>query len=172
MKPTRSGMACLLAAFALVGCSKNEPVMLGILGYNHTERYIDSFSVGGQGGSNVFPMEGGGSVVCCIGYRPSRSLPIEMEVEWVWGSEEDENQQLTRHREPASYRATLSGPVPDDPHNLEVHFMPDGTVQLRITSMRSPPPRPSVQQGTMKEWVLGQPLAGDRPARGIVVHGR
>jgi hypothetical protein len=30
MKLTWSGMACLLAAFALVGCSKNEPVMLGI----------------------------------------------------------------------------------------------------------------------------------------------
>jgi hypothetical protein len=165
-------MACLLAAFALVGCSKNEPVMLGILGYNHTDRYIDTFSVGGQGGSNVFPMEGGGSVVCCIGYRPSRPLPIEMEVEWTFGYRRNEQGEIVVPSETHQKKAILTGPVPDDPHNLEVHFMPDGTVQLRITSMRSPPPRPSVQQGTMKEWVLGQPLAGDRPARGIVVYGR
>jgi hypothetical protein len=143
--------ACMLAVFALTGCSNNEPVLLGIMGYNHTERYIDRFSVGGQGGGNLFPMQGGGSIVCCMGYRRNLQLPIEMEVEWVWGTEEDENHQITRPREKASYRAILDGPVPEDPKNLEVHFMPDGTVQLRITSMRSPEPKASVQQGAKNE---------------------
>jgi hypothetical protein len=144
-------MACLLAAFALVGCSKNEPVMLGILGYNHTDRYIDSFSVGGQGGGNAFPMSGGARIACCIGYRPSRPLPIEMEVEWTFGYRRNEQGEIVVPSETHQKKAILNGPVPDDPHNLEVHFMPDGTVQLRITSMRSPPPRPSVQQGAKNE---------------------
>jgi len=132
-------LICLLAAIVLTGCGKKEPVMLGIVGYNHTERYIDSFSVGGQGGGNVFATSSGG-IVCCIGYRPSRPLPIEMEVEWVWGSEEDENQKLTRPRERASYRATLNGPVPKEPHYLEVHIFQDSTVQLRIVNYPSPFP--------------------------------
>lgn len=143
--------ACMLAVFALTGCSNNEPVLLGIMGYNHTERYIDSFSVNGQGGGNAYPMSGGARVYCCMGYRRNLQLPIEMEVEWVWGTEEDENHQITRPREKASYRAILDGPVPEDPQNLEVHFMPDGTVQLRITSMPSPEPKASVQQGAKNE---------------------
>ena len=45
-----------LAALALSACQKSpqeEPKMLGITGYNYTDRYIDGFSVNGQGGTNM-----------------------------------------------------------------------------------------------------------------------
>ncbi|HEY4542845.1 MAG TPA: hypothetical protein VIG66_10795, partial [Noviherbaspirillum sp.] len=35
--------------------------------------------------------------------------------------------------------AELRGPIPEDPQQLEVHFMPDGSVQLRITHEYSLP---------------------------------
>ena len=129
----------LLAAFALVGCSKNEPVMLGIVGYNHTERYIDSFSVGGQGGGNVSATSSGG-IVCCIGYRPSRPLPIEMEVEWTFGHRRNELGEISVAAETHQKKAILNGPVPKEPHYLEVHIFQDSTVQLRIVNYPSPFP--------------------------------
>jgi hypothetical protein len=49
---------------------------LAIVGYNYTERYIDSFHVNGQGGGNLYvsgPTAGGGSSACCVSWRcPSR----------------------------------------------------------------------------------------------------
>jgi hypothetical protein len=129
----------LLAAIVLTGCGKKEPVMLGIVGYNHTDRYIDSFSVGGQGGGNVFATSSGG-IVCCIGYRPSRPLPIEMDVEWTFGYRRNEQGEIVVPSETHQKTAILNGPVPKEPHYLEVHIFADSTVQLRIVNYPSPFP--------------------------------
>jgi hypothetical protein len=126
----------------LASCEDKKPVLLGITGYNYTDRYIDSFSGGGQGGGNVFlstAMSGGGKTSCCIGYNPRRSLPIQMKVEWTWGRVEDSAGNVVNPDEHAEATADLRGPVPTDPQNLEVHFMPDRTVELRITERPSQP---------------------------------
>ncbi|MGY0620075.1 DUF3304 domain-containing protein [Lysobacter sp. A378] len=133
----------LLVVPMLGGCrEKNETVMLGIVGYNYTDRYIDRFSVGGAGGSNVFLSDhdsGGGKTACCIGYNPDRPLPITMDVEWMFGYQRGPSGQVTVPDEYHETTAVLDGPVPEDPYNLEVHFMPDGTVQLLITAEHSKP---------------------------------
>ena len=132
----------LLVLPLLGGCADKKTRLLGIVGYNYTDRYIDSFEVGGQGGGNVFLSDhesGGGSTYCCIGFNPSTPLPVKMKVRWTWGAVEDENRKVTKPQETAEVTAEIRGPVPDDPHVLEVHFMPNGTVQLRITYDNSPP---------------------------------
>lgn len=148
MKTFGGKLWCALAALLLVvpmlaGCrEKNETVMLGVVGYNYTDRYIDTFSVGGAGGGNVNKSHGdsgGGSTVCCIGYNPDRPLPIIMEVEWMFGYQLEEHGEISVPDEHHEATAVLDGPVPDDPAYLETHFMPDGSVQLRITVVPSPP---------------------------------
>lgn len=133
----------LLVVPMLGGCrEKSETVMLGIVGYNYTDRYIDRFSVGGAGGGNVYKSTltaGGGGTSCCIGYNPDRPLPITMDVEWMFGYQRGPDGRITVPDEYHEATAVLDGPVPADPGYLEVHFMPDGTVQLRITTFTSPP---------------------------------
>jgi len=138
-----AGVACVFALLPiLASCEDSKPVMLGITGYNYTDRYIDRFSVGGQAGGNVFlstATSGGGNTSCCIGYNPRRPLPIWMKVEWTWGRVEDSAGNVIKPDEHAEATVELRGPVPLDPQDLEVHFMPDRTVQLRITAKRSEP---------------------------------
>jgi hypothetical protein len=53
--------------------SGSKSISLTIVGYNYTTRYIDSFSVNGNGGGNIMrstPESGGGGAVCCALYRP------------------------------------------------------------------------------------------------------
>ena len=137
------GLCTLLALLPTVGgCQDSKPKMLGIVGYNYTARYIHTFDVGGQGGGNVFLSDheaGGGSTYCCIGYNPRRTLPIQMKVKWTFGYKRDAQGNIVVPDETHEAMAELRGPVPDDPQQLEVHFMPDGTVQLRITREYSPP---------------------------------
>ena len=140
--PRLALLAFGLLLLVLSGCADSKPILLGITGYNYTDRYIDSFDVDGQGGGNVFLSDeegGGGKTSCCMGYNPKRALPIKMTVRWTWGTVEDSNQRVIRSRETASYEAELRGPVPKDPRFLEVHFMPDGTVRLLITAESSAP---------------------------------
>lgn len=147
MNLTRPALRILLVLFlvipALAGCRENDTVMLGIVGYNYTDRYIDRFSVGGAGGSNVYLSDGesGGAVgtTCCVGYDPGRSLPITLSVEWMFGYQRGPNGKIVVPDEYHEAMAVLDGPVPADPAYLEVHFMPDDTVQLRITAVHSPP---------------------------------
>jgi hypothetical protein len=134
--------AALLVLPLLGGCADNKTRLLGIVGYNYTDRYIDSFEVGGQGGGNVLLSDGdsgGGSTSCCIGFNPRTPLPLKMKVRWTFGYKRDAQGNIIVPNETREATAELRGPVPDDPHVLEVHFMPDGTVQLRITYDQSPP---------------------------------
>ena len=140
----RAGIFCVAAFLmpALASCEDSKAVMLGITAYNYTDRYIDNFSVGGQSGSNVFlstTTSGGGKTTCCISYHPHRPLPIQMKVEWTWGRVEDSAGKVIKPSEHAEAMAELRGPVPREPRDLEVHFMPDRTVQLRITARPSEP---------------------------------
>jgi hypothetical protein len=133
-------LLCVLTP-ALAGC-KEDPVMLGIVGYNYTDRYIDTFAVDGAGGGNVMTStltSGGGGTVCCAVYDPNYPLPITMKVEWMFGYQRGENGRIVVPDEHHETFAVLDGPVPEDPAYLEVHFMPDGNVQLRMTAAPSPP---------------------------------
>ena len=132
-------LSAALAALVLTACQegpKAEPKMLGITGYNYTGRYIDGFSVNGQGGGNVLISEGesgGGGTTCCIVWRPGTVLPVTMRVEWTYGYEKDfDTGRLLRAAETHQADVDIKGPISKHPTILIVHFYPDNTVQVEI----------------------------------------
>jgi hypothetical protein len=64
-----------------------ERVNLTITGFNYTSRYIDEFSVNGQGGGNLYvsgPTSGGGGSICCVSYVKGAAAP-RIIVRWQSG---------------------------------------------------------------------------------------
>jgi hypothetical protein len=128
-----------------------EPQSLLIQGYNYTDDYIDSFTVNGQGGGNVFvsgPASGGGKSVCCMTYRPGTPLPIKLKVRWVSGyciervknpypyGKPYHDQRRHLWREADAHASDLSN---GRPRALEVHIYPDNHVEAAITEGDSEP---------------------------------
>ncbi|MDI1259923.1 DUF3304 domain-containing protein [Aquabacterium sp.] len=125
-----------------------EPQSLLIQGYNYTDDYIDSFTVNGQGGGNIFvsgPSSGGGKSVCCASYQPGTALPIKLKVRWVGGyCMEFETSIYGRKnayrkglwREAEAQAVDLSN---GKPKALEVHIYPDGHVEAAVTQGHSSP---------------------------------
>jgi len=100
-------------------------------GYNYTDLYIDSFEVDGAGGGNLevsIPTAGGGKHTCCATLVSGLPEGTEFVVKW------------TRDRSRWCQQAVkLTKPIPKDPRYLEVHFYPDGKVDIEATQQASPP---------------------------------
>lgn len=127
--------------------------MLGITGYNYTDRYIDGFSVNGQGGTNMSAHTNGSGEACCIVWRPSTALPVPMLVEWTYGYEKDfDTGQLLREAETHRAEVELKGPIPKNPTIFVVHFHPDNTVQLEVAEdyPRPQPKRSDLTKGDQR----------------------
>jgi len=146
-------MALVLGSAALLfyrhSAAERESHALAIAGYNYTNRYIDSFEVNGQGGGNLDVIKttggGGGSATCCIGWRDGTRLPEKVRVKWVSGgcmrrvtNSLGESRWVPRHYY-SEVDAVLYGPIPKDPGYFEVHFYPDGHVEVAITELPSEP---------------------------------
>lgn len=156
----RWAFACVLAGIG-TGCAaggtassstsatrQGEPIGLLIQGYNYTDDYIDSFTVNGAGGGNVFasgPLSGGGGSVCCFTYVPGTLLPIKLKVRWTsnyclykktnqYGETYENRRSIWKEAD-----ALLTQPPQGNPQALEVHFYPDGHVEAAITEGYSPP---------------------------------
>ena len=127
-------LAAMLATSLLTACHA-EPKMLGITGYNYTNRYIDGFSVDGQGGTNLGANTNGSGEACCILFRPGASLPVKVHVEWTYG-ERWNHIKGVKLQEAETHQADveLNGPVPNAPTIFVVHFYPDNTVQVEVAA--------------------------------------
>jgi len=143
-----------LTALALTACqdaAKQEPKMLGITGYNYTDRYIDTFSVNGQGGTNMGAQTNGSGEACCIVWRPGTTLPVTMVVEWTYGEDQDlRTGQIYKPRETRRAEVELTGPVPEHPTVFVAHFYPNNTVQVEVAADYPEPriKRSNAEQGT------------------------
>ena len=105
---------------------------LTIYGYNYTDLYIDSFEVGGNGGGNLevsIPNAGGGKSVCCASVYPAL-VPYEVKVKWK--GREGKNRWCET-------KVMLNGPTPAKPEYFEVHFYPDGHIEVAVTEHASKP---------------------------------
>lgn len=105
---------------------------LTIYGYNYTDLYIDSFEVGGNGGGNlsVSTMTTGGSKsACCASVYPAL-VPYEVKIKWK--GREGKNRWCEK-------KVTLHGPIPAKPGYFEVHFYPDGHIEVAVTEDASKP---------------------------------
>jgi hypothetical protein len=138
------------AALALTACQKapqEEPKMLGITGYNYTDRYIDGFSVNGQGGTNMGAHTNGSGEACCIVWRPGTALPVQMFVEWTYGERWNHEKGLKlQDAETHRVEVELKGPVPQNPTVFAVHFYPDNTVQVEVAEDY---PKPRLRRSDM-----------------------
>ena len=119
-----------------------------IQGYNYTDDYINSFTVDGQGGGNLYVSgltSGGGKSVCCASFSPGTPLPIKLKVRWVGAyCMEYETNVFGRT---SAYRKGLWQEAEalavdlsqGKPRALEVHIFPDGHVEAAITQGYSRP---------------------------------
>lgn len=121
---------------------------LTLKGYNYTSRYIDGFSVNGQGGGNLYvsgPTSGGGGRVCCVSYVYGAAAP-EVTVRWQSGAcmyrDSDGSAEGNGSMVHGFYRemkVKVSKAIPPTPSLFEVHFYPDGHVEAAITERASSP---------------------------------
>jgi hypothetical protein len=104
---------------------------LTIYGYNYTNTGIGSFEVNGQGGGNLQPSTqtaGGGSSVCCVTVFIPLSKPKTVKIKW------------TRDLETWCEQEVLLSPTSiARPKYFEVHFYPDGHIELAVTEGSSDP---------------------------------
>ena len=132
---------------------------LTLVGMNYTRRYIDSFSVNGQGGGNLYvstPTSGGGKSVCCVGWHSRRTLPVTVTVRWQAGgcktfypgiSTEGERLFNITHTFKEK-RVVFNGPVPADPAYFVVHIYEDDHVEV---GMAHDYPEPKVKLDESRE---------------------
>jgi len=120
-----------------------------IVGFNYTNRIIDSFSVNGEGGGNVFLSSltsGGGKSVCCITISQLNSDIFKLRVRWqvngcVYLTRSKISGEVFENVFPyyKQVDVALSRPQKIRPQHLEVHFYPDGAVKAALTESLSLP---------------------------------
>ena len=154
------GVLALLAGCAQAQAPSSSPrdarlsmdaKSLLIQGYNYTDDYINSFTVDGQGGGNLYvsgPTSGGGGSVCCASFSRGMPLPIRLKIRWVgaycmWKEpnpypfgQRFYNKRMSLWQEAEALAIDLSQ---GKPRALEVHIFPDGHVEAAITPGYSPP---------------------------------
>jgi hypothetical protein len=100
-------------------------------GYNYTDTYIDSFEVDGAGGGNLAvstPTSPGGGHTCCSTLVSGLPEGTEFVIKWSRNGERWCQQTVK-----------LTKPIPKEPRYIEVHFYPDGKIEIEATREASPP---------------------------------
>jgi hypothetical protein len=131
------------------GNPNDEYVFLDLVGYNYTDRNIDSYSVNGQGGGNVrlsSPTSGGSGIVCCVRLWKDTVGPMQVEIRWqvdgcmyiVRSSVSGHVQEIIHHFYKEA-EVTVSRDRGIKPKRLEVHFYQDGSVQAALAENFSLP---------------------------------
>ena len=132
---------------AMTGCSRAKPIGLAIEGYNYTNRFIADFTVtdergNGAWGGDVFlstSTAGGGKSTCCLMLDPNHREPVRLRIDWTFDRVDDAAGHTIAPALKKSAWVTISPPYPDNAHNFEVHFYPDGHVEAAVTHWSSPP---------------------------------
>ena len=130
--PTAAAIPSGAASASAAPQSSQLRYSLGIVGYNYTDLYINYFIVNGTNGFNLGVSNedsGGGKTACCFGWTPATKLPKPITVEW---SRDGGNRWCRK-------KVMLDAPVPAEPTTLEVHFYPDGHIEVAITDQYSSP---------------------------------
>jgi len=125
---------------------KNNPdddhVLLGLVGYNYTDRDIENYSVNGAGGGSVnlsSSTSGGSGVTCCVRLSKSQEVPFRVKIRWqVDGCKylikDDRTGKVDsiRHFYYKETEVDVYRNDGEDPKYIETHFYPDGTVKVKL----------------------------------------
>lgn len=134
-------------AVAIIGCSQAKPIGLAILGYNYTNRFVVDYTVTDEKGDAAWggdvllstPTSGGGRSTCCVMLDPDNRRPVRLRIDWTFDRIDDANGRTIAPAVKKSAWVTVNPPYPEDAHNFEVHFYPDGHVEAMVTRWASPP---------------------------------
>lgn len=136
-----------VAVAAEAALPNGTTVDLAIIGFNYTDRYINAFSVDGNGGGNLSVSSasgGGGGSACCAVYTTGDPAP-EISVRWQsdactyhtrYDKGGNEFNDIYSIYTTKSVNVTSISP---NPKYLEVHIFPNGRVEAAITGELSSP---------------------------------
>ncbi|WP_081771678.1 DUF3304 domain-containing protein [Paraburkholderia nodosa] len=90
------------------------------------------------------PTSGGGSNMCCVVMSRDTKTPFWVDVDYKMSALE--SYPPRKIIEPSSpyrkARVEVTGPVPQDPSYIEIHFYPDGHIKAALSGRDGPsPPR-------------------------------
>jgi hypothetical protein len=157
-------MTLLVCVITAVGCNRpvaasaeqaapvaeynNKTADLAIVGYNYTNRYIADFHVNSHSGGNIMastPTSGGGGTVCCAPYIAGIKA-YQVTVRWqasacMYHTYSAASKEVFDEIHP--FYKEVEVPVTEafkgEPKYMEVHFYPDGKVEVTVTDTESPP---------------------------------
>jgi len=128
---------------------KSGSVILGLIGYNYTDRTIASYQVNGAGGGDISlssPTSGGSGTTCCVQYEKARKIPVRAVVRWQEGGcfyhvKSQASNYISRQ---TRYYYKEKEVQVDLMHNgnpgyVETHFYPSGDIKVAITDEISLP---------------------------------
>ena len=125
-------LAALASLFILMNCSmaQDRPAKdmysPAVDGFNYTDASIESFSVNSIGGGPLSvstETSGGGGTTCCYRLYPLVALEHPIKIQW--------SRYLNGKYRWCRKTVFLTGPIPADPTDLGVHFMPDGNIVVQ-----------------------------------------
>lgn len=134
----------LLLCTSLSACLEDEPEALPYLGVNHTDEWVPTFLINGEGGVvNVPPQGGGGKSACCVTV-PKRWHP-DLKAKVTWRKQghwltDAQGKEVLRDGQ----KVLVEGPwiertvsVPEytnkDLAHFDVHFFPGDQVQVKVS---------------------------------------
>lgn len=128
---------------------KEKYFLLGLVGYNYTDRHISDYTVDGAGGADISlssPTGGGSGITCCIKLAKKYVVPPRVKVRWqydgcIYLMKNDRTGATARVRHYYYKEAEVDLQRADSgtPGYIETHFYPDGTVHVRSTDNFSSP---------------------------------
>jgi hypothetical protein len=101
--------------------SKERTFPVAVTGYNHTDKYIDEYSVNGKWAGNLREHGGGGSEVCCLNLPSPWRPGIKVKVSW-----EVAGKVNVREVEVPQYDAKSAA-------KINAHFLRGGEVKVFVT---------------------------------------
>lgn len=112
-------LVALLLTSTMAACQNpNEPIAVGIVGYNHTDTVIAEFLInGGSGGSYIDPHRGGGKMTCCATVPAQWREGLKVKIKWT-------PDLKTYHEEDVSI------PRYEEVGTLRVHFLRNGQIKV------------------------------------------
>lgn len=116
----------LFFAIILTACVRENNASIELSGVNYTSVGIATFSVDSYEGHSIFPNGGGGAFVCCITIPRKWHAGMKVTVRWI-----EDAEVLGPWRE-----RTVDVPkyTEQDTGIFAVHFYPDGSVKVLVTS--------------------------------------
>jgi len=128
---------------------KEQYFLLGLVGYNYTDRNISNYSVNSAGGANIrlsSPTGGGSGITCCVRLAKNKTTPFRVKVRWQYDGciyliRDDRTGKADQVRHYYYKEAEVEVQRADSgtPGYIETHFYPDGSVQVVTTDYFSDP---------------------------------